>query len=219
MNTNRQPSTAGTRRAPPRSPLLSVVSPQGAWGAMATTEELNSWARAVALNGDRQAFAALFKHFAPRVKAYLMRSGTPEGLAEELAQEAMVTVWRKASMFDPERASASTWIFTIARNLRVDQFRRHDSHMADGQDPEGNEAPDPQPLPDEQLLAKQRELGMRKALSQLSAEQAQVLRLSFYEEQPHARIASELGIPLGTVKSRVRLAVQHLRRLLDGFES
>ncbi|WP_257624912.1 sigma-70 family RNA polymerase sigma factor [Variovorax boronicumulans] len=185
---------------------------------MPTSEELNGWAQAVAQSGDRQAFAALFKHFAPRVKSYLMRLGTSEGLAEELAQEAMVNVWRKAQSFDAGRASASTWIFTIARNLRVDHFRRQGNRMAEASDDEEIDQPDPLPQPDVLLLVRQRESGVREAMAQLSAEQAQVLRLSFYEDQPHAQIARELGIPLGTVKSRVRLAVHHLRRLLGGLE-
>jgi RNA polymerase sigma-70 factor (ECF subfamily) len=185
---------------------------------MPTSEELNRLAQAVALSGDRQAFAALFKHFAPRVKTYLMRLGTSEGLAEELTQEAMVSVWRKASSFDAERASVSTWIFTIARNLRVDHFRRMGNRAVEAEEQDADETPDTLPQPDELLLINQRESGLRRAMERLPAEQARVLRLSFYEDQPHAQIARELGIPLGTVKSRVRLAVTHLRRLLDGFE-
>ena len=174
--------------------------------------------RAVAVAGDRQAFAVLFRHFAPRVKSYLMRGGSPEGLAEELAQETMISVWRKASLFDPRHAGVSTWIFTIARNLRVDHFRRHGHAVVDCEDHDGDEMPDTALALDEQLRAGRRERGVREALAQLSPDQAQVLRLSFYEELPHARIASERGIPLGTVKSRVRLAVNHLRRLLDALE-
>ena len=186
---------------------------------MATSEELSEMLQAVARTGDRQAFAVLFRHFAPRVKAYLMRGGSAEGLAEELAQETMVSVWRKAAMFDPAQAGVSTWIFTIARNLRVDHFRRQGgATFVDGEDNDGSESPDTAPALDEQLRARRRERGLREAFARLSAEQAQVLHLSFYEEQPHARIAQYLGIPLGTVKSRVRLAVNHLRRLLDELE-
>ena len=185
---------------------------------MPTSEELNELAQAVALTGDRSAFAALFKHFAPRVKSYLMRLGTADATAEELAQEAMVNVWRKAQSFDSARASASTWVFTIARNLRVDHFRRQGNRSIDTEGADDGEMPDTLPQLDEQLAARQREDGVRLAMTQLSSEQAQVLRLSFYEEQPHAQIARELGIPLGTVKSRVRLAVTHLRRALEGLQ-
>lgn len=185
---------------------------------MPTNDEFQSWILAVADAGDRQAFAALFKHFAPRVKAYLMRSGSSAELAEELAQEAMVLLWRKAASFDPSRACVSTWVFTIARNLRIDHHRRR----ADGSGEDGWNA-DQQPAdahlaPDEMAVAAQRERGVRQALTELPAEQALVLRLSFFEEHPHARIAQDLGIPLGTVKSRIRLAVTQLRRILDRFE-
>jgi len=185
---------------------------------MPTSEELNRLAQAVAQSADRQAFAALFKHFAPRVKTYLVRLGTTDGLAEELTQEAMVSVWRKAATFDAERASVSTWIFTIARNLRVDHFRRMGNRTIEADEQDGDDLPDTQPQPDDLLLTHQREAGLRQAMERLPAEQLRVLRLSFYEEQPHAQIAQTLGIPLGTVKSRVRLAVLHLRRLLDGLE-
>ena len=218
MNTARHPQAPVLSRIRPRAPWLSIVTLHQGRDAMPTSEELNSLAEAVARNADRQAFAALFKHFAPRVKSYLMRLGTSEGLAEELAQEAMVSVWRKAQSFDAGRANVSTWIFTIARNLRVDHFRRIGNRTAEVDDIDGDDTPDALPQPDELLLTRQREAGVREAIAQLPAEQAQVLRLSFYEEQPHSQIAEALGLPLGTVKSRVRLAVRHLRRLLDGLE-
>jgi len=185
---------------------------------MPTSDELNAYARAVA-QGDRQAFAVLFKHFAPRIKSYLVKLGTSEGLAEELAQEAMVNVWRKAPSFDAQRSGVSTWIFTIARNQRIDHFRRHDSRMPSSDEMEIEDMVDGAAEPDDCLLTAQRERGVRLALLQLPVEQAEVLRLSFFEEHAHAQIASELGIPLGTVKSRVRLAVNHMRRLLGAFES
>jgi len=190
---------------------------------MPSSEELTELAEAVAIRGDRQAFAVLFKHFAPRLKAFLMRAGSPADVAEELAQETMVCVWRKASTFDPERARLSTWVYTIARNLRIDQHRRQRHAVVDGSDGLADGEPEPlvdtaAPL-DEQLGAARRERGVRHALAQLSEEQAMIVRLSFFEEQPHSRIAHELGIPLGTVKSRIRLAIQRLRGLLDDFKS
>jgi RNA polymerase sigma factor (sigma-70 family) len=218
MNTVRQTTAPVSSRVRPRAPWLSIVTLHQGRDAMPTSEELNNLAQAVARNGDRQAFAALFKHFAPRVKSYLIRLGTSEGLAEELTQEAMVSVWRKAPSFDPALANVSTWIFTIARNLRVDHFRRIGNRTADAEELDGDDMPDTLPQPDELLLTRQREAGVREAMAQLPHEQAQVLRLSFYEEQPHSQIAKALGLPLGTVKSRVRLAVRHLRRLLDGLE-
>ena len=166
---------------------------------------------AVAQAQDRSAFSALFEHFAPRVKSYLVRSGATPGAAEELAQETLLAVWRKAAFFDPARGSASTWIFTIARNLRSDALRRerHPEALARELD-----EPVPPRQADALLAASQREARVREALGTLSPEQAAVVRLSFFDEKAHAAIADELRLPLGTVKSRLRLAMHHLRTRL-----
>lgn len=189
---------------------------------MPTGEELNGLVTLVA-SGDRQAFAVLFKHLAPRVKAYLVRGGTSAASAEELAQEAMVLLWKKAATFDPARAGVSTWIFTIARNLRIDRYRHHRSNAGSNEDGgaidlHNHDPADPAASPDEDLGARQREALVRAALKQLSADQAQVIQLSYFAEKPHAAIAGDLRIPLGTVKSRIRLAVAELRRLLEAAE-
>jgi RNA polymerase sigma-70 factor (ECF subfamily) len=167
---------------------------------------------AIAQRHDRAAFAALFSHFAPRVKSYLMRTGTSASLAEEVAQETMLTVWRKAEQFDPARASASTWVFTIARNLRIDAARRtrDPASIAAEIEPEAVEEPFAA------VARRQSQVMIREALKQLPAEQREVLALSFFEDRPHSEIAATLKIPLGTVKSRVRLAVSKLRELVEG---
>ena len=121
-------------------------------------------------------------------------------------------VWRKASLFDPERASAATWIFTIARNLRIDAMRRerHPAELlADADDPAEGGAPD------HRFDIRQREARLRDAVARLPPEQARVIRQSFFEDKPHADIERELGIPLGTVKSRLRLAMSRLRAALE----
>jgi RNA polymerase sigma-70 factor (ECF subfamily) len=162
---------------------------------------------------DRAAFALLFQLFAPRIKAYLIRTGSAQQQAEELAQETMLAIWRKAALFDPARASAATWIFTIARNLRVDMIRRERHPGFDPADPSLHPAePD---SADRQLHARQDADSMRRALAALSPDQAQIIALSFYSEKPHSRIAEELRIPLGTVKSRIRLAMARLKVLLE----
>jgi RNA polymerase sigma-70 factor (ECF subfamily) len=171
--------------------------------------------QAVAMARDRSAFAELFTHFAPRVKSFLMRSGLTDTVAEEVTQETMLAMWRKASYFDPSRAGLSTWIFTIARNQRIDRLRR-------GRVQTTNSLFDPSdeqdaPLSGEEIaIAAEREQQVRTALGTLSDEQATIVRLSYFSEKPHAEIARELGIPLGTVKSRIRLALNRLRSLLDG---
>lgn len=165
----------------------------------------------IAERGDREAFAGLFSHFAPRVKSYLMRLGAPPEAAEELAQETLLTVWRRAASYDPARAAASTWIFTIARNLRIDLARR-DARAAQPEDPS---AFTPAPaLPDTLLSATEDEARIGAALADLPKEQAQVITLAFFADKPHSEIAAELGIPLGTVKSRLRLAMARLRGAL-----
>ncbi|WP_245416710.1 sigma-70 family RNA polymerase sigma factor [Undibacter mobilis] len=167
---------------------------------------------AVAATRDREAFTALFDYYAPRIKAVLMRSNMPAAAAEELAQEAMLTVWRKAEQFDRARAGASAWIFTIARNLRIDVARREQRSKLF--DLESNEFLDAPPQPDEELDASERERRVRAALSHLTDDQLKVVRLSFFEGQAHGDIARELKIPLGTVKSRIRLAMNRLKDCL-----
>jgi RNA polymerase sigma-70 factor, ECF subfamily len=183
------------------------------------TTDPNQWGQlihAIADQQDRTAFAALFEYFAPRIKAFMQRSGANEASAEELAQETMLAVWRKASLFDPATAGAAAWIFTIARNLRIDAHRREQrGGMIGTSDVEIEFQVDDSPPPDARLATAQSEERVRSALSQLSADQMRVVELSFFEEKAHAEIAQILGIPLGTVKSRLRLAMSRLRNLLS----
>jgi RNA polymerase sigma-70 factor, ECF subfamily len=169
---------------------------------------------AIAAHQDRAAFTALFAHFAPRVKGYLLRLRADEALAEELAQEVMVTVWRKAALFDRKQASVSTWIFRIARNRRIDAIRRARKPELDPNDP--LLLPPPQEAADDRLQGADRELEVRAALSILPDEQKSLLRQAFYDGLTQREIADQTGIPLGTVKSRMRLAFQKLRARLDG---
>jgi len=168
----------------------------------------------IAIERDRAAFTTLFESFAPRLKSYLMRQGARPAEAEELVQEAMVAVWRKAELFDPCRASAATWIFRIARNLRLDAARR-DRH-ADAYQPDLSDAPESPPTPEGLAAERQQEANVRSALADLPPEQLEVLRMSFFHDRPHAEIAQALRLPLGTVKSRIRLALQRLRASLEG---
>ena len=166
---------------------------------------------AIARDQDRAAFVGLYEHYAPRVKSYLLRLGGADA-AEEMAQEAMLVVWRKAALFDPQKASAGTWIFTIARNLFIDRKRKEKRPELDPSDPMLESAADP--AADVALAARQAEQRVRAALRDLPAEQAEVIALSFFEDKPHSTIAAELDLPLGTVKSRLRLAFARLRGAL-----
>ncbi|MBX7249907.1 MAG: sigma-70 family RNA polymerase sigma factor [Caulobacteraceae bacterium] len=166
---------------------------------------------AVATRGDRDAFALLFEHFAPRVKSYMLRLGAPPETAEELAQECLLTVWRKATLFDPARAGASTWIFAIARNLRIDAVRRQRRPRFED-DP--TDEPAPEPPADAIAFAAERDVRLREAMRELPPDQAEVIRRSFFQDKAHSEIARELSLPLGTVKSRLRLALARLRGLV-----
>jgi RNA polymerase sigma-70 factor (ECF subfamily) len=169
---------------------------------------------ALAGKRDRAAFEILFVHFAPRVKSYLLRLGASAALADDLAQEAMLTMWRKAELFDPAKASASTWVFTIARNLRIDAIRRERRPEFDPNDPAF--VPDEEVPADTQMVRDGEDARVRDSLTKLSAEQAQVVQMSFFAEKPHSQIARELGLPLGTVKSRLRLAMARIKSALEG---
>jgi RNA polymerase sigma-70 factor, ECF subfamily len=177
-----------------------------------TPDEAAIWLRAIAERGDRAAFVALYGHFAPRVKAYLLRLALPPAQADELTQEAMLAVWRKAAQFNAETTGAAAWIFTIARNLRVDAARRAAKVPAAL---EAAEELDPAPSADAQLDALRNADRLRAAMASLPPEQAEVVRLAFFDERPHGEIERRLGIPLGTVKSRLRLAMARLRAQLD----
>ena len=185
---------------------MSATSPDAA--------QMKSWLAAVAGERDRAAFGALFRFFAPRVASFMMRNGLSPSEAEEIAQEAMVTVWRKAELYDPAQASVSTWIFTIARNLRIDRARK-DLRAQAGVATLGYEPPETEGSAEDEALASARDARVRRAMEQLSPAQATVLKLSFYSDKPQAEIARELNIPLGTVKSRARLAMAKIRTLLE----
>jgi len=184
---------------------------------MLTADEAADLIEAIALRQDRAAFAALFRHFAPRVKAFVMRGGTDADTAQEVAQEALVMVWRKAASFDRTRASAATWLYTIARNKRIDLLRRG-ARPIDTEDwlvvyaPEAEEA-------DKSILAGQTYSRVKELLAGLSEDQLVVIQKAFYEDKTHTVIAEELRLPLGTVKSRIRLALGRLREALEKDEA
>jgi RNA polymerase sigma-70 factor (ECF subfamily) len=159
---------------------------------------------------DRDAFARLFDHFAPRLKAMLIRGGLRDGSAEDVVQDVMLTVWHKAAQFDPHRAEAQSWIYRIARNRQIDLARRRPLPLPEPiEEPEGAE-PDAA-----QILALQQEVGrLRAALARLSPEQGRALRQAYIDELPHSQISQATGLPLGTIKSRIRLGLERLRHEL-----
>ncbi len=159
---------------------------------------------------DQGAFAELFQHFAPRVKAFLMKSGADATLAEECAQEVMATLWHKAHMFDPARASVATWIFTIARNRKIDLLRKQ-------RRPEPEEltwGPEAEPDQEDTMVLQQESEQLRKALAELPDAQRQLIERAYFGDLSHSQIADETGLPLGTIKSRIRLALDRLRHAM-----
>lgn len=168
---------------------------------------------AVALHKDKAAYGELFAYYGPRVKAYLMRLGADNALAEELAQDVMVTVWRKADLFDRTQASVSTWLFRVARNKRIDAIRRTTKPELDPNDP--LLLPSAPPAADSLITGAERDHLVRAAIVDLPEEQRQLLQQAFYDGLSHREIAEQTGTPLGTVKSRLRLAFLKLRSKLD----
>ncbi len=173
---------------------------------------LNDLLLRIGRNQDRTAFIEVFDEIAPKLKAYLMRTGSDSGVAEELVQEVMLTIWRKSGTFDPRQANATTWIFTIARNRRIDRYRREKRPELDPEEPllRPSEPPDA----DEMLRLSQDTARLQEAIKELPQEQSELLRKAFFEEKAHSAIADETGLPLGTVKSRIRLALNRLRKTI-----
>lgn len=167
----------------------------------------------IAKNRDRTAFTSVFAFYAPRIKAFLMRSNCSPALAEEVTQDVMVTLWQKAHMYDPAKSSLGTWLFRIARNRRIDLIRRDKSNKLDAQDP--TMFPTIEEIDTDGIDARERDQRIRMAISTLPKAQMQLIRLSFFEGQPHSQIAKKLDLPLGTVKSRIRLAFNRLRKQLS----
>jgi RNA polymerase sigma-70 factor (ECF subfamily) len=200
-------------------PMYAIVMTNSDMGVPPTPTELPDPAglvQLIAAHQDRAALAALFNLFGPRVKSMMLKLGAGEALAEDLVQETFLTVWRKAALYSSQRGAAGTWIFTIARNLRIDQLRRQSNRPYE--DLEKVMLASDAPLGS--VLVEQNQVIARvtAALDTLSAEQRDVVRLSFIHDMPHAQIAETTGIPLGTVKSRLRLAYERLRPLLEDLQ-
>ncbi len=180
--------------------------------AVTTSRDFDACVLRIAANRDREAFATLFDHYAPRVKALLMRSGSSAAAAEELAQETLLTVWRKAHLFNADRASSAAWIFTIARNLRIDSLRRGDASVYAA---DLALAADEPAQPDAILSGAQDAERVRAAMRTLNPDQAKAIEMAFFHEQTHTQISQALGVPLGTVKARIRFGMMKLKAFIE----
>lgn len=212
MSVQECPPTAPTAPAcpPPQAAgLLSRVEPSTV--SQALYSETTRWLLAVRDQRDRDAFANLFNHYAPRLTAMLLKGGLRDGRAEDLVQEIMLAVWHKAGQFDPERAEASGWIYRIARNRHIDLMRRRSLPNEElVEEALGSEADA------FQILAlEQEQTALRAALKSLAPDQQQMLQKAFFEELPHSEISLATGVPLGTIKSRIRLGLAKIRRDLS----
>ncbi len=185
-------------------------------GGTAQRERHADGVAAIAQSRSREAFAELFAFYAPRLKSYMLRLGASDGEAEELAQEVMVTLWRKADLYDRRQASVSTWLFRIARKRRIDAQRRQRRPELPADDPILR--PPEIEQPDALMAQDQMEEAVRAELLKLPEDQQILLRAAFYEGLSHSEIAAAFNLPLGTVKSRIRLAFQKLRGGLDDRE-
>ena len=168
----------------------------------------------IAKSKDKQAFSEFFALVAPRVKGYLMKLGSSDIIAEDLLQEVMLTVWKRAETFDRSKAAVSTWLFTIARNKRIDLLRKEIRPELDPEDPMLSR--EDEKLADTAYEEKQDSEKILEAINTLPKEQSRLINMTFYEDKSHSIIAQELGIPLGTVKSRIRLASSRLKKILAG---
>ena len=184
-------------------------------GQAGVPARLNALLTSLGAARDEAVFAELFEFFAPKLKGFFVRSGAEEAMADDMMQETMLLVWRKAHTFKPEIAGASTWIFTIARNHRIDRLRRErrfaplDESVREEEDTEATQA-------DDAVQTSQTELLLHRAIGELPPDQVDVIQLSFFEHRTHSEIAERLKLPIGTVKSRLRLAFGKLKSSLEG---
>lgn len=193
------------RRAPGYGCRDMTIAPSP--NAPDSNEEFAALVSLVRVDKDRAAFGKLFRHFAPRVKAFLMKSGASESLADECTQEVMATLWTKAHMFDPSRASVATWVFTIARNRKIDALRRQ-------RRPEPEDltwGPEAEPDQADAISFRQESEKLAEAIASLPEKQRDLIQQAYFGDLSHSEIAEQTGLPLGTIKSRIRLALERLR--------
>ena len=167
----------------------------------------------IAESQDIGSFKKIFEYFSPRLKSFLMKSGAEENIAEEIIQETMTIIWTKADYYDPKVASPSTWIYTIARNKKIDILRK--SRKAILEDIETAVLPAIEPKTEENIEHDQKFDMIAQHLDALPKDQLDLLKMNFFEEKSHGEISELTGIPLGTVKSRIRLALEKIRGKLD----
>ena len=207
--------TLDINRPDPSIPMVSQKDRKQLNTKAAVVSAETVWMIAVRDERDRAAFASLFDHFAPRLKGFIMRSGTSAAQAEEIVQEVMLTVWRKANLFDPHRAQVSAWIYQIARNQQIDVIRKERRPLPEELGANTEVEPDAS-----QILAVEQEAGqLKQAIAKLKPDQRDIIEKAYLGELTHQEISNQTGLPLGTIKSRIRLGLERLRHELSGMRS
>ena len=199
--------------------ILNNISETNMWPSSLNKEQnvsdadLDNFIKEIGENQDRMAFSSIFKHFAPRLKSFFIKLGCTDTQAEEIIQEVMIAVWTKANTYNSSKSSVSTWIYTIAKNKRIDKIRKEKRHYTVDSD-ESLEIPCPSKQ-EEEILSSQLSKKISHSLKFLPKEQAELLKLSYFYEKTHSDIATDLKLPLGTVKSRIRLALSKMKNLVE----
>jgi len=171
----------------------------------------------IATQRSDEAFRRLFEEFGPRIRDYMRRRGADAATAEELAQETLLTVWRKAALYSSDKGTPASWIFTIARNLRINRLQR-EVVWQELSNEQADAIPSEDTAPDDRVAERQRQVRVQAVLAELPADQRAVITLAFIEGLSQNEIARRLSLPLGTVKSRMRLAYQRVRDALEDLK-
>lgn len=208
-------TTETSAKTPPLAESAGVVTPMRTKRVKQQLSDQTRWMLAVKDQRDRAAFGLLFDHYAPRLKGFVIRSGAPKAQAEDIVQDVMLTVWRKAHLFDPHRAQVSSWIYQVARNRQIDILRREARPV-----PEELVPPETTEEDGAQILAIEQEANvLREALARLKPGQREMVEKAYLGDLTHAEIKEQTGLPLGTIKSRIRLGLERLRHELKDLRT
>ncbi len=197
-----------------RAPLVPSIESKPVSQTNTELSQQTVWMIAVRDTRDRSAFVKLFDHFAPRLKGFVMRSGVSSHQAEEIVQDVMLTIWRRASTFDPHRAQVSAWIYQIARNRQIDIARKENRPMPEELKEEPGSASDASQI----LGVEQESVYLKQALAKLAPEQREMIEKAYLGELTHQEISAQTGLALGTVKSRIRLGLERLKHELKDLK-
>ena len=170
-----------------------------------------AWLERIKTDKDAQALSGLFEIYRPKLKGWLMARGVPNGTAEDIVQDVMIKVWTRAVLIDPEKASFATWVYRLTRNKWIDHQRKHG--RMDVRDPELMKviADDEVQSAEQDFMTQESTTILHQHIGQLTDAQQMAIRMAFMEFKTHKQISAETGLPLGTVKTRIRSAINALK--------